>query len=564
MIRLFFFILMVAIVAAAAAWFADRPGEMVLVWQGYRIETSLAVALLAVLALVLVLMAVWTGLRLVFNLPAAFSGFLKARRNAKGYAALSRGMIAVGAGDDKQALRAAEQARKILGAEPMTLLLQAQTAQLAGDRKAARRSFEEMLASPETEILGLRGLFVEAQRAGDRDAMKGFAERALRLHPGTGWAATALFDMQCAGSDWDGALATLAANQSNGITGKAEARRKRAVLLTAKAREMENGERDRAEALALEAFNLANDLVPAAALAGRLIAEEGNVRKAARLLEKAWKAFPHPEIAEAYINVRSGDSTRDRLKRMRALAAKLPGEREGALAVAGAAIDARDWQAARAELAPLVSVGPTQRVCELMAEIEEGEHGDSASVHAWLGRAVRALRDPAWTADGVVSEHWAPLSPVTGKLDAFEWKVPVSLSAAPAREAALAHATATKPEVAIVAPAPAQPVEEKPAAPVVDVKVEAAEEALPEKAAKEAKEKEQPPASSNEDKPAGTTGTASGKDDGEAQAAEAAAPGRKPAAKGKPAMVEPTRAPDDPGPEGDGLGDEEGPPVRAI
>ena len=40
-------------------------------------------------------------------------------------------------------------------------------------------------------------------------------------------------------------------------------------------------------------------------------------------------------------------------------------------------------------------------------------------------KAVRAPRDPAWVADGVVSEQWAPVSPVTGRLDAFEWRAPV-------------------------------------------------------------------------------------------------------------------------------------------
>jgi HemY protein len=45
---------------------------------------------------------------------------------------------------------------------------------------------------------------------------------------------------------------------------------------------------------------------------------------------------------------------------------------------------------------------------------------------------VHAPRDPAWTADGVTAAEWQPVSPVTGKLDAFEWKVPVSAVALPA------------------------------------------------------------------------------------------------------------------------------------
>jgi HemY protein len=61
----------------------------------------------------------------------------------------------------------------------------------------------------------------------------------------------------------------------------------------------------------------------------------------------------------------------------------------------------------------------------LLADIEEAETGDEGKVRQLLARAVRAPRDPAWVADGVVSERWQPLSPVTGRLDAFEWRAPV-------------------------------------------------------------------------------------------------------------------------------------------
>jgi HemY protein len=66
-----------------------------------------------------------------------------------------------------------------------------------------------------------------------------------------------------------------------------------------------------------------------------------------------------------------------------------------------------------------------------MAEIEEGEHGDKGRVREWLARAVRAPRDPAWVADGIVSESWAPVSPVSGRIDAFQWRVPVERIGAP-------------------------------------------------------------------------------------------------------------------------------------
>jgi HemY protein len=69
---------------------------------------------------------------------------------------------------------------------------------------------------------------------------------------------------------------------------------------------------------------------------------------------------------------------------------------------------------------------PTRQLAMLMAEIEDLEHGDVGRAREWMRRALNAERDPAWTADGVVSEKWLPVSPVTGQLDAFEWRVPLA------------------------------------------------------------------------------------------------------------------------------------------
>jgi len=160
-------------------------------------------------------------------------------------------------------------------------------------------------------------------------------------------------------------------------------------------------------------------------LASKFESEAHQVRRSMRLVETAWLAQPHPDLADAYSHVKLGDSARQRLVRVETLAAKMPGHIEGALAIARAAIDASEFTKAREALAPFIAQ-PTQRVALLMAEIERTEHGDSGRARAWTLRAVRALHDPAWTADGYVSDRWRPVSPVTGRLDAFQWQTPVA------------------------------------------------------------------------------------------------------------------------------------------
>jgi HemY protein len=239
----------------------------------------------------------------------------------------------------------------------------------------------------------------------------------------------------------------------------------------------------------MEAVKLAPTLVPAAVLASKYQSEAHQIRRSMRLVEVAWLAQPHPDLADAYAHVKLGDSARQRLVRVETLAEKAPGHIEGALAVARAAIDATEFARAREMLAPFIA-DPTQRVAMLMAEIERGEHGDTGRARAWMLRAVRARHDPVWTADGYVSDRWRPVSPVTGRLDAFQWQTPlaalpsdkgVTVEASPFEEAMLAP-----PRQVPAESLPPRELATEPEAPAVPVAVPAAQDNSPAPAAVEA------------------------------------------------------------------------------
>jgi HemY protein len=424
MIRSLFFLVLVGLLAFGVAWVVDRPGDIAITWLGWRIETSVTVAVVAVAIVVVVAVVAWTVVRTILRAPDLIAMFLRHRRGVRGYLAISRGLIAIGAGDARAARKAADEAERIAPGEPLALLLNAQCAQLAGDRVAAELAFRTMADRDDTKLLGLRGLFIEARRRDDVSAARSYAEEAAKSAPAPAWAGQAVIEFRCAAGDWAGALHALDRNRRNGLVTSAEFQRQRAVLLTARAIAAEEGDRDNARAYALDALKLAPTLVPAAELAGRLLAEAGELRWASRIVERAWQANPHPDLAEAYAHLRPGDSARERLGRVQALARRAPGHVESALAVARAAVDAQEFAIARGALRPLLKE-PTQRVAALMAEIEQRESGDEGRAREWMMRALRAPRDPAWTADGYVSDRWLPVSPVSGRLDAFQWKIPL-------------------------------------------------------------------------------------------------------------------------------------------
>lgn len=533
MTRLILFLIAVIALATGLSWLADRPGTLLVTWQGYEVETSVFRAVVIFAAVIALAFAVWSILAQIWTSPATLSHFLTRRRQRRGLDALSSGMIAIGAGDRAMATRYALQARKSLPHEPLTLLLRAQAAQLSDDKATARRIFEAMLAAPDTEQLGLRGLFLEAGREGEHEVQRQFAERALKLNPKLSWPVEELFTLQCKDGDWSGALETLALAKRHGHVERPVSDRRRAVLLTAQAQALEEEQPERALTLALEAHGLAPSLIPAAAIAGRLLAARGNTARVAKIINKTWVKAPHPELATAYAYARVGDSPRDRLDRVKILFQLNPQSIESAIAVALAAIEAHEYDDARRILQPYTEKGLTRRVAALLARIEAEETGDRGRAREWLARAVSAPRDATWTADGVTSDRWQPVSPVTGELDAFQWRVPpgdAETSEERILGADLSEFIASNEPETVIAKAEVVPTKEKTA----PARAEPAPRPAPvDDVAPTAPETSTPPAP-------------------KAAAAEPAHRGEEPARRSaRPAPFTPTHAPDDPGPVSD-------------
>ncbi|MGO9544100.1 MAG: heme biosynthesis protein HemY [Rhodomicrobium sp.] len=431
MIRVILYFLLIAAAAWGLSWVADRPGSLTVEWLGYDVRTSVFIAAIALMIFFAAFsLAVWLGV-LTWTAPKRFARRLKRRRERIGQEAVRRGIFAAGAGDKAAALKAGALAKKHVPEEPLALLLEAQSAQLNEDPIASRQAFERMLEKPEMAELGLRGLYIEAKKSGQGEAAKQFAERALTVNPALSWPSSALFEIQCREGDWRAALRTLGIAKQQRHIPRAEADRRRALLLTQIAIELEDTQQGKALAYAQEAIGLSPSLIPAAAVAGRILASQGNTARATKLLTQAWRATPHPEIALIYAHARTGDSPRERLARVKTLISTAPAGVEGDIALAVAAIEAKEWDAARAALEPHAANMPSARICRLMARIEAGQNRDSGRAREWLAKAARGAPDPVWVApDGTVSTEWQAISSKSGTLGAFEWKTPPAAAAA--------------------------------------------------------------------------------------------------------------------------------------
>ena len=427
MMRLISILIGAALVALAVAWIASRQGELVYVIDGYQLRTGAGAAIGIAVAFA-ALIAILTRLTAkILAGPGAFGRWFALRRSRRGQEALARGLVAAAAGDALEAKRLAKKVDALIGVQPLSLLLTAQAAQLEGDEPAQDRAYHAMLTHPETEFLGLRGLFMKAMRHGDADEAMRLASRAHALRPRAPWAANALFDLKSAHHEWGDAKAVLDNAARAGTIDSGVARRRRAVLLAAEALDEEGrGESERALKLALDALDLSPALAPAASLAARRLALQGRAWRAQDIIEAAWAQTPHPDLAAAYAAIKPSEPADARARRLMGLAHLKRDHFESRMLEAEQAVNLAEWAEARRVLAPLARGFASARVCALMAEVEQGQYHDAAAAHAWLARAVRAPADAQWRCTNCrsASAAWHAVCKKCGAFDTLEWSAP--------------------------------------------------------------------------------------------------------------------------------------------
>lgn len=400
MTRIVIFLLWIILIAGAVTiltTFDDRiTGEAF----GQKFDGPSGLILGAVAFAFLIAIYLTHKIKDILALPAKIRAKDAETKRERGVAALTRGLEAVAVGDAADASHHAKVAQKNLQDLALTRLLSAQAAQLSGDETAARESFSAMLEAPETEFMGLKGLYAQSMAKGDHDEARQFAERAFALRANAGWAFQSVLDLSLERGAWGDARDAIARGKRNRLIGDDKAKRASAALLAAAADAAHaSGDDENALSDAEAALKLAPALAPAAVLAAELYSAKGKTGKAASILETAFAGDPHPALIRAYDKLYTDETAEKRAQKLQKLAEKNSDALEAALVEARAANLLGDHAAAMTRLEPLITAGPNAHAYALMATAAAGLHGEEAA-RDWLERAAAAPRDPRPGADG--------------------------------------------------------------------------------------------------------------------------------------------------------------------
>ncbi len=419
--RLLTFVVVAALVVAAAWYLSGLPGNVAATVAGITVETSAPLAVLALAILVVVLYVLLRLLALLVTLPRTLRRRRRQRRREQGDLSVTKALLSLAAGDPADSLHHTGRARKLLGDTPQTLLLAAEARRLAGSESEAATLYRALAARDDASFLGLRGLFRQAMAREDWTEAAALARRAEAVRPGASWLREERTALAVRTGDWKQALA---------LAGP-DAPRAAYAIAAADA----NSDADAAMRLARQTWKANTGFAPAALAYARRLRETGHEERAQEIIRQSWRVAPQPDLAAFALD--NGVVDMARVKLAARIAAMAPDDPESHLLMARTSLEAGLTAEARRHADAALKGGMRQkRVYMLLADLEAIEHGDTeagrVAQHDALRQAASAEPDPAWRcqACGTAQAKWLPACPACHTPGRIEWRGPTRLALA--------------------------------------------------------------------------------------------------------------------------------------
>jgi HemY protein len=430
-LRGFIFFIKLTILLVLGVFLARHPGEAHLTWFGYQIDMSVGVLFAGILFGVAIMLLIAGAWRFLWRLPIIWAQRQKTRCLQKSQAALIEGLTAIAAGEFSEARRFGKRAIALNSQHPLNLLLCAQSAFMSGKLEESNTHFLQMSKNNETMFLGLRGLISQARHTHNWEQMRQLLQEAMGIRPKSPWVLQQLLELDLRLGAFDKASMVVEQMQARQLITKPESRRRQALIhwMKAEAAEMA-GDETLFVQTATSAHYEAPEISTITVRLAKHYQKVGKNSKAVKILIGGYAQAPHPDFADQMLQcLDPDDSALGHYREIEKLVEGASHHPESLYILARAAKTAKLWGQSRHYLTLLKSAFYSQRMCLLMAEVEELENSHQTNqVREWRERALTAPADPTWVCQSchVTIPIWHPICPSCEGFDQIIWRSPTA------------------------------------------------------------------------------------------------------------------------------------------
>lgn len=414
-------IAVLVLITAGILWLNTYPGTIRVDWQGYEIETTLAVFALVLVVFLFALYLLGKIWRSIATLPMRFGRRAQKRDREKGLFNLIEATTAIALEKNSRAKEKAYAVQRYLNT-PLQHHILFEAALAEENFERAEQQIAKMNPFPEMRELAFYNQIRLCYSKGETAQAHTHLLELERTEPTAPYVLKNLLQTSVSLSLFDKALDVAQTMYKHNLLTSQEWNQYQAQLLYSLSQTQTQTQDIQQRLNALKKVHqIAPAFLPAALEMGKILKVQNKERLARKVLEATWEAAPHPGLLPLYLSVTAEDKT-TALQRLAHLA---PKHLESLLLLVQDAIEHEEWRKARAHLKSLeetYGLGP--RALELMASIELKEKSDLDRYQHWMRQAIEKREAATWTCDNCCQtfESWQIMCESCGQIGCFVQK----------------------------------------------------------------------------------------------------------------------------------------------
>lgn len=427
MVRLFLFLLKVALLGAALLFLMQNAGDVHIHWQTYDLKTSTTV--LVVLIFILMTGAFFFS-RLIWrlkNFSFSFSRFFRIRTLSTLENSFQEALESFAAQETKKLIKDLGRLCDLVHHKGLRHYLKGKQAFFKDSPKAWTR-FQELSSLPQYAFLGHYELTQKALKDREYNKALFYAEHAYGAYKKSPWACKTLFTLLLREESYEHAHGVLNVIERQEMLCKQEIRNLKAGVFYKKAlleRDLHIQEKNLETALDWVPHHL-----PSGLALGNLLIQREKFRQAFKVIETVWGKNPHPDLVPLY-NAQKDLEPVEKAQRMEDLHGLAPHSVISLECAARVYMHAHLWGKARSFLNQIPPEYLTTEACFLWIQLEREEYQDTDKIQMWIDRMRRALPNASWycTQCSTPSLKWYPVCHQCLHLDTIRYGHPLPLLA---------------------------------------------------------------------------------------------------------------------------------------
>ena len=423
MIKLIFIFIALVVTGYTAAFLKDEPGQIIIEWYGWFIESSVAAIILIIFTTIIVVFYIFRLLYSLVKMPKNFKKKVIESRNKRGMSALYSGLSAVAMNEKDLAEFYYKKTKNLIKESPLKLLLEREIVRKEDKESTQIAVLEKMLIHPETKLLALKNWIDYSIKKDDKEKAFKLAKLIPREKDTPKWFFEKIILLRVYENNWQDIFKIIKLMYKYKKMNNREKTDLLGKIHYAKAlHDQSKGNINAALKSISLSFRYSPEFSPAIATKASLLFIK-NKNKGLKYAENLWRKTPSPDLLNFFLKIYKNYTPLKMLNYINGISIQNKNNNYSNYAICHLAIKAHAWSKAKSYLEKISKNNWTKNMYIMMSEIDEMGHGNLKMSKFWVEQSKSAKMDSNWgcMSCSYVSETWNLICPKCYNINKMKW-----------------------------------------------------------------------------------------------------------------------------------------------